>query len=160
MASRSREVILPLCSALVRNHLEYCVQLWSPQIRKDMNRLEWVQRKPTKMIRAMEHLFYEERLIDLGLFSLEKRRFQGDLIAVFQYLKGDYRKDGDKLFSRACFNTTMGNGFKLKEGRFRVDIRKILFTMRVVKHWSRLPREFVDAPSLVTFKAKLDGALT
>ncbi|KAK4829753.1 hypothetical protein QYF61_006477 [Mycteria americana] len=123
MASRSREVILPLCSGL-------------------------------------EHLCYEERLRELGLFSLEKRRLRGDLIAAFHYLKWSYRKGGDRLFSRACCNRTMGDGFKLKEGRFRLDRRKKFFTMRVVKHWHRLPREVVDAPSLETFKARLDGALS
>ncbi|KAK4811018.1 hypothetical protein QYF61_015722 [Mycteria americana] len=129
VASRLREVILPLYSALVRPHLEYCVQLWSPQHRKDMDLLR-----------------------ELGLFSLEKRRLQGDLITAFQHIKGASKKDGERLFSRACCNRTRGNGFKLKEGRFRLDIRKKFFTMRVVKHWNRLPREVVDAPSLETFK--------
>jgi len=73
----------------------------------------------TKMIRGMEHLSYEERVRELGLFSLQKRRLQGDLTAAFQYPKGAYKKDEEGLFTRARRDMTWGNGFKLKKSRVR-----------------------------------------
>ena len=75
------------------------------------------------MIRGLEHLSYEDRLRELGLFSLEKRRLREDLIAAFQYLKRAYKKAGDRLFNKPCCDRTKGNDFILKEGRFRLDIR-------------------------------------
>ncbi|KAK4831965.1 LOW QUALITY PROTEIN: hypothetical protein QYF61_020348 [Mycteria americana] len=158
VASRSREMILPLYSALTPPAVLPPAPGSSAQERHGP--VGEGPEEATKMVRGLEHLCYEDRLRELGLFSLEKRRLWGDLTAAFQYLKGAYKKDGEGLFSRACCDRTRGNGFKLGEGRFGLDIRKKCFMMRVVRHWDRLPRDVVDVPSLEVIKVRLDGALS
>ena len=106
----------------------------------------------------LEHLLYEDRLRTLGLFSLEKR----SCVETSEQLpgsEGGYKDAGEGLFIRDCSNRTRGDGFKLKQGKFRLDIRRKFFTVRVVRHWNGLPKEVVNAPSLAVFKAGLNRAL-
>ena len=156
VASGSREVILPLYSALVRPHLEYCVQLWRPSTRRTWSCWSRSRGGPQRWSEGWNISPVRKGWESWGCSAWRR---EGCWEALEQP-SSTYRKHGENIFSRACCNRTRNNSFKLRESIFRLDIRKKFFTVRVMKHWNRLPREVVEAPSLETFKARLDGALS
>ena len=136
--TRNKETILTLYNALVRPHLEYAVQFWLPSLRKDIERLEAVQARATKLIPSIRHLGYVRRLDRLNLYSLEKRRLRGQLIETFKMLKGVNNIDYRHLFTFSN-NRTRSNGWKLELKTFNTSQCGNFFTYKIAPIWNRLP---------------------
>ena len=156
--TRKAETILTLYKALVRPHLEYAVQFWSPTQRKDIDRMEKVQARATKLIPSIRHISYERRLTKLNLYSLEKRRIRGQLIEVFKILKGIENIDYRNIFTLSS-NQTRSNGWKLDLKRFNTTQCGNFFTYKIPAYWNKLPADVVNSDSINQFKNRLDKVI-
>jgi hypothetical protein len=143
-----------LYKSLVRPVLEYGNTIWNPHYKQDVDAIEAVQRRATKLIPDLKELSYPERLKQLHLPTLAHRRRRGDMINVYKYLHNQYTTKHP--FHLAEHRGTRGHELKLQKQHCRLDIRKFFFSNRVVDLWNSLPSHAVLAPTLNSFKNRLD----
>ena len=156
---KEKSLIIPLYKAIVRPHLEYCIQAWNPHLRKDVDMLEKIQRRATKLIPELRDLTYEERLKECGLTTLETRRLRGDQIEVFKILNGYENIDSNIFFEIKESKITRGHNYTLVKKQSRLDVRKFSFSQRTINIWNNLSTDCVHASSVNMFKNKIDKYL-
>ena len=165
---KKRRIMLQLYKSLVRPFLDYCIQAWRPHLHKDIDVLERVQRRATRMVEECRGLEYVRRLEALKLTTLETRRVRADLIETFKIVKGMEGVCESDFFVRSDQNmgggvgrdiVTRGNSCKLYKKRFRLDMAKYNFGNRVVNEWNFLPNNLVQVNSVDAFKSGLDKFL-
>ena len=153
----NKESFLALYKAYVRPHLEYCQQALHPYLAKDIQSLEKVQQRATKLVQSIQHLSYEERLAELNLYSLSQRRERGDMITVYKILNGMMDIPADKLFKLADKTPTRGHSMKLKVPRTcKTDIRRDAFSQRTISPWNKLPEHIIKCETVKEFKREYD----
>jgi len=148
-----------LYTAIIRPHLEYGNIVWHPRYKKDIELLENVQRRATKLVPELKNMDYEQRLRRLELPTLVYRRMRGDAIEVYKYLHGTYMVDAAKLLPLAQVRSgvnTRGHSMKLQKRQCATKARQNFFSYRVVNMWNSLSEEVVNAPSVNSFKNRLD----
>ena len=149
-----------LYKAVVRPHLEYCIQAWRPYRKKDIDKLERIQRRATKMIPELRDLSYESRLLQCGLTTLETRRQRGDQIEEFKIVNSYEDVDRNMFFKLKGGSRTRGHKAALVKEQCRLDMRKYSFSQRVINEWNKLPNDCVNASSVNMFKNRIDRYLT
>lgn len=155
---RNKTTVLHLYNALVRPLLEYAVQFWSPSLQQDIARLEKVQARATKLVPAIRLKGYQRRLNDLRMFTLEQRRLRGQLIETFKILRGFNKVDPSNYY-QLSENPTRNHGWKVVPPRFNTSVFRDFMTVRVCNVWNSLPEDVVNAPSVDSFKSRLDSIL-
>ena len=141
---KTKDNLLQLYKCLVRPHLEYCIQVWNPYLKKDIDLLEGVQRKATHMILGYKYYCYKDRLALSQLSTLEGRRLRGDLIQAFKLLKGLDQINYNNFFVLDVNTSRRDHTLKVAKPRARLDIRLHNFCHSVVNCWNNLPVEIVE----------------
>jgi len=145
-----------LITQYIRPGLEYAAVIWSPHLKKDIAKLEKVQRDITRKVPGLQGLTYEERLEKLDLTSLEERRVRGDAINMYKCIKGKQFVDKEDFINMAK-GTTRGHKLKVQKAVGKKDVRKYSFPNRAIEGWNKLPSEVVDANSIGNFKVRYDN---
>ena len=155
---KSKDIILPLYKSIVRPHLEYAVQAWTPYYDKDIDLLEKIQHRATKLIPNLRNKPYPERLESLGLTTLKTRRLRGQLIQAFKIIKQFDDVNPNYFFKFDQSSITRGNDLKLKykTQTYVTDPGKNYFTNSIVKEWNLLPNTVINSTSINMFKNRLD----
>ena len=153
---RERVFMSKIYCTYIRPLLEYNTPAWSPFLRKDIFKIESVQRYFTRKVPGMAEMSYQERLIEMGIETLEVRRLKFDLMMAYKILNGLVDLDYNDFFTICRGSVTRGHGMKLLVPKARLDVRKHFFAVRVVKVWNGLSNDVITAPSLSRFKSKLD----
>ena len=149
---KEKQLIVSQYKAIVRPHLEYCIQAWRPYRKKDIDKLERIQRRATKMIPELRDLSYENRLLQCDLTTLETRRLRGDQIEVFKIVNGYEDVDRNMFFKLKEDSRTRGHKATLVKEQCRLDMRKYSFSQWVINEWNELPNDSVNASSVNMFK--------
>ena len=153
-----KNIIIQLYKSLVRPHLDYCVQVWRPYHQMDVALLEGVQRRVTKLIPNLRGLSYHQRLKNVNLMTFEQRCIRHDLLTVYKMFQGNLKLEVDKYFDIVSEPITRGHTKKIRPKSVRLDVRKFSFFHRVCGTWNQLPNDVVSAPTLLSFKKRLDAS--
>ena len=157
ICNKTKQIMIPLYKTLVRPILEYGNVVWAPRLRRDIDKLEGVQRRFTKRICNVREQQYETRLKKLGLPSLEYRRARGDMIETFKILKKLYDTNTtSSLFTLKDSSCTRGHPFKLTKNHCKTTLYQHFFTNRIINNWNNLPQHVIMAGTLNSFKNLLD----
>ena len=152
---RDKNVVINLYKSLVRPHLEYCMSAWRPYLVKDIDLLEGVQRRATKLVQEFPDLSYYDRLKKSNLTSLETKRIRGDIIEIFKIYHGLTDLDPGLFFTPSQIKLR-GHNYKIFKDRVFSNVGKYSFSYRVIDEWNSLPESVVNSASLNIFKNSID----